>query len=141
MSPEQGFRDVHGVPKGYELLGFWPGSIGEVVIDGNGKPYELVSPTKSVCAIIRKIEAPKQYRPFANSEEFRPHRDRWVTRKYKTDSNESPGGCRVAGYDDNGVWWAGGGFQYWQSAFDAGRRFDDDRTPFGVEITSENPAS
>jgi hypothetical protein len=137
----QGFRDVHGVPKGYELLGFWPGSIGEVVIDGNGKPCELVSPTKSVCAIIRKIEVPKQYRPFANAEEFKPHRDRWV----KIASGDNNCGCaigkmdiggdrRIDGHNEHSVCiWEG-----WMTFRDAFKCFTfDDGTPFGVEVTSE----
>jgi hypothetical protein len=84
--------------------------------------------------ILRKIEVPKQYRPFANGEEFKPHRDRWVTRIDKNDTVACPGACRIVAYDDQGILWDRWS-QTWQDAFDAGRCFDDDGTPFGVEVT------
>lgn len=130
----QGFKNVPGVPDGWELVEFRCGQIGEYVIDGDGTPYRLHSSTTSFCAIIRKIEVPKQYRPFANAEEFKPHRDRWVTRIDKNDTAACPGACRIVAYDDQGILWDRWS-QTWQDAFDAGRCFDDDGTPFGVEVT------
>jgi len=134
MSSE-GFKNVPGVPDGWELVEFRCGEIGEYVIDGDGKPYRLLSRSVTFCAIIRKIEVPKRYRAFANAEEFKPHRDRWVTRIDKSDTVACPGACRVVAYDDQGILWNEWS-QTWQDAFDAGRVFDDG-TPFGVEVTSE----
>ena len=84
--------------------------------------------------IIRKIEKPAKYRPFANAEEFKPHRDRWLTRKDKRDPTHVDGACRVVAYDDQGSWFTTGDYQTWEAAFDSGRCFDDDETPFGVRI-------
>ena len=84
--------------------------------------------------IIRKIEKPARYRPFANAEEFKPHRDRWMTRKDKRDPTHVDGACRVVAYDDQGSWFTTGDYQTWEAAFDSGRCFDDDETPFGVKI-------
>jgi hypothetical protein len=132
----EGFKGIPGLPDGWELVEFRRGQIGEYVIDGDGKPHSLTSATCGYFAIIREIEVPKQYRPFANGAEFKPHRDRWVTRVDKSDIAACPGACRFFAYDDQGILWERLS-QTWRDAFDAGRCFDDDGTPFGVEVTSE----
>jgi hypothetical protein len=86
------------------------------------------------CVIIRKIEKPAAYRPFANAEEFKPHRDRWITRKDKSDPTHLDGACRVVAYCDNHLWWADGRNSTYKEELDHGRCFDDDGTPFGVKI-------
>ena len=75
------------------------------------------------CVIIRKIEKPAKYRPFANAAEFEPHRDRWWR------FNDTPDGLIFphSPYNDNGPSGC-----TWQQAFN-GRVFDDG-TPFGVRI-------
>jgi hypothetical protein len=85
-------------------------------------------------AIIRKIEKPARYRPFKDAAEFKPHRDRWLTRKDKSDLTHVDGACRVVAYDDQGLWFTTGNYHTWEAAFDSGRCFDDDGTPFGVRI-------
>jgi hypothetical protein len=137
----QGFRGVPGVPDGWELVEFRCGQIGEYVIEVDGTPYRLRSSTSSVCAIVRKIEVPKQYRPFVNAAEFKPHRDRWV----EVVSEDNNCGCQldegdvggersVTGFGDNGVCvWEG--WMTYRQAFEC--FVFDDGTPFGVEVASE----
>jgi hypothetical protein len=73
--------------------------------------------------IIRKIEKPAKYRPFANAAEFKPHRDRWWYRDDKDGRRYFP----PQGYSDH----AYGGVT-WRYRLDA--CFFDDGTPFGVRI-------
>ena len=122
----EGFQGVPGVPDGWELVEFRRGEIGEYVIDGDGKPYMLLSRSVTFCAIMRKIEVPKKYRPFANGEEFKPHRDRWW--RYAVGGDYLPQINPPIPYNELGVDGA-----TLQQAFD-GRVFDDG-TPFGVEVT------
>jgi len=135
----KGFRGVPGVPDGWELVEFRCGEIGEYVIDGDGKPYRLLSRSVTFCAIIRKIEKPKQYRPFANAAEFKPHRDRWV----KIVSEDNNCGCQLDEGDIGGERNIHGTNGYsvciwegWLTYSDAFKCFVfDDGTPFGVEVT------
>ena len=81
--------------------------------------------------IIRKIEKPAAYRPFANAEEFKPHRDRWICRLYN--GRPDAKGCyKVSAYDDRGTF-ANDGKTSYQDMLEEGRVFDDG-TPFGVKI-------
>jgi hypothetical protein len=132
----EGFRNVPGVPDGWELVGIDNPACGDRFINGDGLPEEWLQSHRCSRAmpIIRKIEKPAKYRPFANAEEFKPHRDRWVTRIDISDDEAQPGACRVFSYDDQGVWWNNTQYQTWKASFDAGRCFDDDGTPFGVRI-------
>jgi len=134
---EQAFRGVPGVPEGWELVhANRTVKSGEYFLNSEGVPTQARADGESVYRwpVIRKIEEPAKYRPFANDEEFRPHRDRWVTRIGKSDSDAQPGACRVVAYDQHGVWFASGDYHFWQDAFEAGRCFDDDGTPFGVRL-------
>jgi hypothetical protein len=81
--------------------------------------------------IVRKIERPKQYRPFANAEEFKPHRNRW----WKWNPVKFPGGVfppsrnnPPAWYDDNGH-----AAKTWQQSLS--NKVFEDGTPFGVEVS------
>jgi len=128
-------NQIPGVPEGWELVRIGKPEIGEWFIAGLSEPYQAIDDGHfRGCAIIRKIEKPAKYRPFANAEEFKPHRDRWLTRKDKRDPTHVDGACRVVAYDDQGSWFTTGDYQTWEAAFDSGRCFDDDETPFGVKI-------
>jgi hypothetical protein len=109
---------------------------GEHYIGSDGVVRKCLSEKESMYTypIVRKIEEPAAYRPFANAEEFKPHRDRWLTRKDKSDPTHVDGACRVVAYDDQGLWFTTGNYHTWEAAFDSGRCFDDDGTPFGVRI-------
>jgi hypothetical protein len=140
MSSEQGFKGIPGVPDGWELVRIDYPLKGDVYAR-NGGVYEWVSahPSEEMYPIIRKIETPKQYRPFANAEEFKPHRDRWV--EVVSEDNNcgcdlDPGGIggkrKIDGCNEDSVCiWEG-----WMTYGDAFKCFVfDDGTPFGVEVT------
>jgi hypothetical protein len=128
---------IPGVPEGWELVHAMRRAIyGEHYIGSDGVVRKCVSERESmyVYPIVRKIERPAKYRPFANAEEFKPHRDRWLTRKDKSDPAHLDGACRVVAYCDNHLWWADGRNSTYKEELDHGRCFDDDGTPFGVRI-------
>jgi hypothetical protein len=135
MSEEQGFRNIPGVPDGWELVHVNRiVEAGEWYLNDRDTPQQASFRSNSTWPIIRKIEQPAKYRAFWDSEEYKPHRDRWVTRTDISDDEAQPGACRVGEYDDQGVWWNSTEYQTWKASFDAGRCFDDDGTPFGVKI-------
>jgi hypothetical protein len=128
---------IPGVPDGWELVHANRAAMpGEYFIDrvGNVVHWGAEEESAAVYPIIRKIEKPAAYRPFANAEEFKPHRDRWLTRKDKSDQTHLDGACRVVAYCDNHLWWADGRNSTYKDELNHGRCFDDDGTPFGVRI-------
>ena len=138
MSSE-GFKGVPGVPEGWELVRIDCVTNGEHYVH-NGVA-RLWGESKASCAtypIIRKIETPKKYRPFANGEEFKPHRHRWV----KVVSEDNSGGLLDEG-DTGGLRSITGcsksGVCIWEGWMTYGEAFEcfafDDGTPFGVEVT------
>jgi hypothetical protein len=128
----EGFKGVPGVPDGWELLhANRSGEPGEHGIDSNGRPVEFERKTLFTFPIIRKIEVPKKYRPFANAEEFEPHRDRWTMHPREPHKRFKPGD-----YNDSGVWSNDHRFYTYAELLESGLLFDDG-TPFGVEVTSE----
>ncbi len=125
----QGFRGVPGVPDGWELVRIDFVTEGEwYLFKGRVDRWESKRVSDCDFPIIRKIKKPKQYRPFANAEEFKPHRDRWW--RYAVGEEYLPQINPPIPYNELGVDGA-----TWQQAFN-GRVFDDG-TPFGVEVTSE----
>ena len=131
-------NQIPGVPEGWELVRIGGGVTARVdwIVSSKGLPIlcSLSDSANQNYVVIRKIEKPARYRPFANAEEFKPHRDRWVTRKDKSDLTHVDGACRVVAYDDQGLWFTTGNYHTWEAAFDSGRCFDDDGTPFGAKI-------
>jgi hypothetical protein len=131
MSSE-GFKGVPGVPEGWELLEVRHAKPSDWYLGRDGEPQIWTQSCQSnlVYCIIRKIEKPKKYRPFANGAEFKPHRDRWW--KPKTFSLDiDPNDLLIhppQSYNRDGFSGC-----TWQQAFN-GRVFDDG-TPFGVEVT------
>jgi uncharacterized protein YbdZ (MbtH family) len=132
MSSE-GFRGVPGVPDGWELMGFWRAKKGEHYIDGEGRVVQANSDLYAVWPIIRKIEQPARYRAFANAEEFKPHRDRWIGRSWTDRTPAARGAYKPTAYNDRGIWTSVENFETYEQMFDDGRCFDDG-TPFGVKI-------
>jgi hypothetical protein len=128
-------NQIPGVPEGWEIEhANRIGDDGEHCIGENGEPFLLRCRTAGRVCIIRKIEKPAKYRPFKDADEFKPHRDRWLTRKDKSDPAPFDGACRVVAYCDNHLWWADGRNSTYKEELDHGRCFDDDGTPFGVKI-------
>jgi len=128
MNAEQGFRGIPGVPEGWELVAIRPGRCGDWHINADGKPVRVSRDTVNLLCIIRKIEVPKQYRAFSGREEFERNRHRWWAWKDDRDNTFPPAAYGVVGHSREG----------WLESFE--RKVFDDGSPFGVEITSENPA-
>ena len=117
-------NQIPGVPEGWEVEHVSRfGEIGEHCVGPLGEPHLLQGRTICRVCIIRKIEKTAKYRPFANAEEFKPHRDRWWYREEKGSRRYFP----PASYSDK----AHGG-SVWQHRFET--CFFDDGTPFGVKI-------
>ena len=116
---------IEGVPEGWELVRIAKPKKGEYFLDEYNMP--VASGTDYFLhpkPIVRKVERPKQYRPFASAEEFKPHRDRWVKRKscivpVTLYSNEDVVVCNTP--------------YTWSAAFEV--LIFDDNTPFGVEVS------
>ena len=125
---------IEGIPEGWELVRVGKVLAGEFFINSDGRAHEALSALDfHGCAIIRKIEKPKQYRAFANAAEFKPHRDRWITKLY-SNGRASDGCFRVDSYDDFGVWIVNERLSF-DDMFNTNQPFDDG-SPFGVEATS-----
>jgi hypothetical protein len=125
-------NQIPGVPEGWELVRIDNPTHGEWFIDGVGLPreYPYENPCGGKFPIIRKIEKPARYRPFANAGEFKPHRDRWWMLKDLPPELIGPRGNFMEppeAYAEKGF--AGCD---WQMAFEL--RVFDDGTPFGVKI-------
>jgi hypothetical protein len=125
----EGFKNVPGVPEGWEFLAIRRGRYGEWHINADGKPELVRDDTANLLCIIRKIEVTKKYRPFANAEEFKPHRDRWAMHP-----SEPSKRFRTGDYNDDGLWGNDRRFYFYGDLLESGSLFDDG-TPFGVEVT------
>jgi hypothetical protein len=136
-------NQIPGVPEGWELVhANRLAEAGEVILTEEGSPYVSQSGSARPFPIIRKIKKPAAYRPFANAEEFKPHRDRWVKvikaqDERNTDLEDWFGigsFLKIMGCEESGLWLrVPGGWVTYESAFDC-FVFDDDGTPFGVRI-------
>jgi hypothetical protein len=129
MSNQQQSNQIPGVPEGWELVAFRRAKIGEHVIDGNGNPCKITSITSEIFAIIRKVEKPATYRPFANAEEYMPHWGKPIR------MNGGAGFDSVVGTSVVGVYIATAVKISYCSLADAFERLTfADGTPFGVKI-------
>jgi hypothetical protein len=140
MSSEQGFRGIPGVPDGWELVGIDYPVKGDCYTR-NGGVYEWASahPSGEMYPIIRKIEVPKQYRPFANAFEYVAKRIDGIAVDWKY-PDRPKGFYAVVSANDSFVWVAFGEDveQFdWVGAFERlqFRHVDGSASPFGVEVT------
>ena len=126
---------IEGVPEGWELVRFGTPALGEFYL--NPKHGVCESKEEATCIYPILKRKPKRCRPFANAEEFKPHRDRWVRvaeavdEDIVVDDDEIGNVMSVTGYNDGSVciW---GGWCIYKTAFDA---FEfEDGTPFGIEV-------
>ena len=117
---------IPGVPEGWELARIGYVHCGEwrLMDDGTIERWDSKRSSSGWAVVLREIEKPATYRPFANAEEFRPHRDRWW---YRDDKDGGRRHFPPASYSDQ----AHGGVT-WQHRFET--CFFDDGTPFGVKI-------
>jgi hypothetical protein len=123
MSSDQ----IPGVPDGWELVHANRAAMPrECFIGRTGgiQQWNVDKESGDVYPIIRKIEKPARYRPFANAAEFKPHRDRWW--RYN-DSEDSGRVYPPAAYSKFGPQGSN-----WEQAFSY--RVFDDGTPFGVKV-------
>ena len=121
---------IEGIPDGWNQERVGRIHHGEYWVNNLGHPerwYPIETSMSKNYVIIRKIEKPKKYRPFANAAEFEPFRDRWV--RYRGDDC---GGSRVAFYDNTHA-------RIDDDVDNWNRHFKDytfdDGTPFGIEVT------
>lgn len=125
---------IEGIPDGWELVRIGKpfineryigltGAIVNCVCIPSGESYAIVR------KIIRKIEKPKRYRPFANAAEAEPFFDRRL--RYKADKDGSAI-MRITVLGRNGIEIARDRHTY-KEAFD--RFVLTDGTPFGIEVT------
>jgi hypothetical protein len=124
-------NQIPGVPAGWEMVRIGKPEIGEWFIDGLDNLVQAIDDNHFYgCVILRKIEKPATYRPFANAEEYAPHFDRAI--KPKAVSTMA---MRVIKYSDIQVFFVSGLSLNSSSYEDAfyGVEFTDG-TPFGVKI-------
>jgi hypothetical protein len=127
----EGFRGVPGVPDGWELVGFWRAKKGEHYIDGEGRVIQASVDLYAVWPIIRKIEQPAKYRPFANGKEAHPFWD--VQLRLANAVLESKHSrFRITTIGVDGIT-TNATFYTYEQAFEC-FCVDDDGTPFGVKI-------
>lgn len=122
---------IEGIPEGWEFVRVGKVKQGEFFVDYRGEYCDYTATDESSYAnyvIIRKIEKPKRYRPFANAAEFEPFRDRWLKQK----SGNGDHRIKTHSYNDRKHYWGDIGDTW-------GKMFNDyefeDGTPFGVEVT------
>ena len=125
-------NQIPGVPEGWELVRVGVVHHGEwrLMDDRSIRQWLTIEPSVGWAVVLRKIEKPARYRPFANSEEFKPHRDRWWMLKDLPPELIGPRGSFIEppeAYAEKGF--AGCD---WEGAFEL--RVFDDGTPFGVKI-------
>ena len=126
-------NQIPGVPEGWEAVSFDYVSDGECWLDKDGDPIQHTSSVRTQCKrlIIRKIEKPAAYRPFADAEEYLPHWGKPIRLK------ETPGFDSVVSTSDLGVYVASGTKTVWYSMGEAFAKLTfADGTPFGVKIES-----
>jgi hypothetical protein len=119
---EQGFRGIPGVPDGWELIGIGYPCEGDYYLDSNLNLNKHEIRIVGARPIVRKIETPKRYRPFANAEEFKPHRDRWWRFKDVPDQFHPPSSYSDSFHSEH----------RWVHSFV--EKIFDDGSPFGVEV-------
>jgi hypothetical protein len=120
----EGFKGVPGVPDGWELVAIDNPAYGDWFINRDGLPEEWVQSHRCSRAmpIIRRIKQPDRYRPFANAEEFKPHRYRWWSWKDDRSNTFPPAAFGKSGHHSHS----------WEASFD--QKVFDDGTPFGVKV-------
>ena len=133
--------NIEGIPDGWELVRVGKPKIGEFFIGGLSCPHQAMDDEHfHGCAIIRRIERPKQYRPFANGAEYMARDSTDIAVDWK-DNGHDPCFCAVVSVNNGYVWIAFGSdierFT-WPDAFSRieFRSKGNATSPFGVEVAS-----
>jgi hypothetical protein len=120
---------IEGLPEGYDIVRIGRPKKGELFMGASGMVAKSTGGEDAFCyLVLRKIEQPKQYRPFASAAEFKPHRDRWWRMAYPSIGNSHPSFRTPCNYSDRGY-----GGNSWEHCFE--RYVFDDGSPFGVEVS------
>jgi hypothetical protein len=125
-------NQIPGVPEGWELVHANRfADPGEFILTEEGNPYMASTGSARPFPIIRKIEKPAKYRPFANAREA----DQFWNASLRIansipESKDSRFRINTIGCDGITI---GLEFYSYKAAFD-GFNVDDDGTPFGVKI-------
>ncbi len=135
MSSEQGFIGVPGVPDGWELIhACRQAESGEAYLTRDGVINIAKFKTSAHYVIIRKIEQPAKYRPFANGKEAHPFWD--VQLRLANAVLESKHSrFRITTIGVDGIT-TNATFYTYEQAFEC-FCVDDDGTPFGVKIDEQ----
>jgi hypothetical protein len=128
----EGFRGVPGVPDGWELVAIRKVRYMESYIwtSGYSSLWQDSEESDFIVPVIRKIEKPAKYRPFANAKEYRPHFDKAIKPKAVATME-----MLVIKYSQEFVFFVSGSTlnsSSYENAF-YGVEFADG-TPFGVKI-------
>jgi hypothetical protein len=124
---------IPGVPEGWELVRIGVVHHGEwrLMDDKSIRQWLTIEPSVGWAVVLRKIEKPATYRPFANAREADQF---WnVALRYRSSLDESKHSrfrINTIGLDGITI---GLEFYSYKAAFD-GFCIDDDGTPFGVRI-------
>ena len=119
---------IEGIPDGWELVRIGKPMLNENYIGMSGTICKVVTiPEGKAHPIIRKIEKPKKYRPFAKPIEAQPLLGEVLRLKVDHQSMGLFIGITSCSFQI--------GLSYWKpkEAFDSFERLDG--TPFGVEVT------
>lgn len=117
---------IEGIPEGYELVRIGIPQDGDLFMHGRVGHIDQYDESvfyNTVYPIVRKAERPKQYRPFANAEEFKPHRERWWKWKEGTSGVFPPASYDEFGHEGDA----------WIESFNF--KIFEDGSPFGVEVS------
>jgi len=126
-------NQIPGVPEGWDLVhANRLAEAGEFILTEEGDPYMTSTGSGRPYPIIRKIEKPAKYRPFANAEEYLPEADRKISR-VANGGQQTAGFLRSTGCDSLGIW-VDGAYRTFLVMFKRGHVFLDDGTPFGAKI-------
>ena len=121
--------NIEGIPEGWELVRVGKPLVGEFFIDGLDGIHQAHDESHFYgCAIIRKVERPKQYRAFENAAEAETLWDAKLQFK-----GHDADRFRVTAIRSTGVTIGGSTYRY-EEAFE--RLECSDGTPFGMEVTS-----
>jgi hypothetical protein len=123
-------NQIPGVPEGWELVHANRfAEAGEFILTEEGNPYMTSTGSGRPCPIIRKIEKPATYRPFANAQEYLPHWGKPIRLKGGVGFDSVVSTSRI------GIYVAAGSLIIRHAMVDAFRLFEfADGTPFGVKI-------
>ena len=120
---------IEGLPEGYDIVRIGRPKKGELFMGASGMVAKSTGGEDAFCyLVLRKIERPKQYRPFASAAEFKPHRDKWWRYKENQGRTLQRNIRPPSMYNDDCY-----NERTWQQRF-VECEFEDG-TPFGVEVS------